>query len=301
MNTSTAVELFLTAKRGEHASPKTIDFYTIYLTRFTQIHGQKEITTLSTHMVRRFLSHLESPHVARACYSSLLAFCNWLELEPGVQFTNPFYNGRVKAIKRPKTPKSAPRRTSPDAVKEVLESIQIWNWVDARDKAILALLRATAIRVSELCKLQMDDLHLLEKVINVDGKGAVERETPFSQAAAFWLFAYLSGRPQTSCPYVFLSNLHGARRTRRTYGALTPSGVRQMIARRCRAAGVPVFTPHSIRHGTATALLNVGFDIAFVQRLLGHSNPSVTKAIYAQWTDEGFRKLYAETKKELDI
>ena len=284
---------FIDAKISERLSPNTIDFYRINLSHFAGFFpSKKPLAELTRQDIRAFLAFViseKSAHVGDACYRSVLALFNWLEEEEEIT-GNPFYRGRQKVIKPPKLPVRAPRRAHPSAVQTLLGSIQIYTWIDARDKAIISLFMTTAMRRGELVKLTTSDIDLVDRMVQVVGKGDKERDLPFATSAAFWLFAYLSSRPPIpNCDALFLSNHIGRLDG---YRALTGSGVRQMLIRRCQRAGVDYINPHAMRHGTATAFLNAGADLGFVQELLGHSDPSVTRRVYVEWLKDGFKRSY---------
>jgi integrase/recombinase XerC len=156
-----------------------------------------------------------------------------------------------------------------------------------RDQAILELLYATGIRVSELCGLDVDDVDQGRRLVRVLGKGAKERSVPFGVPAASALEAWLSrGRPavatEVSGPAVFL----GARG-----GRLDPRTARDVVYRRLGAvSGAPVLGPHGLRH-TAPHLLEGGADLRSVQELLGHATLATTQ-IYTHVTVERLKATY---------
>ena len=136
----------------------------------------------------------------------------------------------------------------------------------ARDAAIVELLYASGLRVSELVGLDLSDVDLAEMTVRVIGKGRKERIVPFGAAAAGALEAYLG--PRAGGP-VFLN---------RRGGRLTVRSVHTIVRRRARAAGiVRRVSPHTLRHTFATHLLDSGADLRMIQELLGHSRLSTTQ------------------------
>ncbi len=156
-----------------------------------------------------------------------------------------------------------------------------------RDRAVLELLYATGIRVSELCTLNRADVDHARQVVRVFGKGAKERAVPFGHPARRALDDYLRlARPElltrASRDALFL----GAKG-----GRLQPTVVRRIVGDAARAAGLPHTSPHDLRHSAATHLLDGGADLRAVQELLGHSSLSSTQ-IYTHVSTERLRAAF---------
>jgi integrase/recombinase XerC len=163
--------------------------------------------------------------------------------------------------------------------------------LDRRDAAMLELLYATGMRISELAGLTLDRLDLERRRLRVVGKGAKERELLFGQPAQAALRAYLgSGRPALVAradanPAVFL-NASGR--------PLSIRGARGAVARWVERAGAPGRTsPHTLRHSFATHLLEGGADLRVVQELLGHANLQTTQ-VYTHLSDAALRSAYRD-------
>ncbi|WP_213454589.1 tyrosine recombinase XerC [Rhizomonospora bruguierae] len=158
-----------------------------------------------------------------------------------------------------------------------------------RDRAVLELLYATGVRVSELCGLDLPDVDHGRRVVRVLGKGAKERTVPFGQPADDALAGYLRlGRPALAAPDSGNALFLGARG-----GRLQTTGVRRLVGRYARAAGLPHTAPHGLRHSAATHLLEGGADLRSVQELLGHSALSSTQ-IYTHVSVERLRAAYRQ-------
>ncbi|HEX6195027.1 MAG TPA: tyrosine recombinase XerC [Jiangellaceae bacterium] len=161
--------------------------------------------------------------------------------------------------------------------------------VAIRDWAVLEVLYATGIRVSELCGLDVDDVDAERRVVRVLGKGRKERSVPFGAPAAAALDHWLvRGRPElirTAGPALFV----GARG-----GRLGVRAVRDIVAAKVRAVdGAPEIGPHGVRHSTATHLLDGGADLRSVQELLGHASLATTQ-IYTHISVDRLRKAYQQ-------
>jgi integrase/recombinase XerC len=159
---------------------------------------------------------------------------------------------------------------------------------DLRDRAVLELLYATGVRVSELCGLDVDDVDSGRRVVRVLGKGRKERAVPYGVPAQRALDAWLvRGRPSwagtRSGPALFL----GARG-----GRVDPRTVRALVHRRlAMVPGAPDLGPHGLRHSAATHLLEGGADLRSVQELLGHATLATTQ-IYTHVSIERLRTTY---------
>ncbi len=160
-----------------------------------------------------------------------------------------------------------------------------------RDRAILELLYATGIRVSELCGLNQSDIDHSRQVVRVFGKGGKERAVPYGHPARDALDTWLRlGRPT-------LAGTAPAKAARDALflglkgGRLQPTVVRRIVATAAQAAGLPHTKPHDLRHSAATHLLDGGADLRAVQELLGHSSLSSTQ-IYTHVSTERLRAAF---------
>jgi integrase/recombinase XerC len=161
--------------------------------------------------------------------------------------------------------------------------------VSLRDRAVLELLYATGIRVSELCGLDVDDVDRSRRVVRVFGKGAKERSVPYGLPAGAAIEEWLRlGRPALAGPRSGPALLLGARG-----GRLQPTTVRQLVSAYAQAAGLPHTSPHGLRHSAATHLLEGGADLRSVQELLGHASLSSTQ-IYTHVSIERLRSAYRQ-------
>jgi site-specific recombinase XerD len=156
--------------------------------------------------------------------------------------------------------------------------------LDRRDHAVLELLYAAGLRVSELCGLDRDDVDLRGRTVTVLGKGSKQRRLPMHESATTALRDWLErGRSAMAGPpeAVFV-NQRGAR--------LGPRDVRRILDRR---AASPTH-PHALRHTYATHLLDGGADLRVVQELLGHASLATTQ-VYTHVSKERLRSVYEET------
>lgn len=193
-------------------------------------------------------------------------------------------------IEAPKLGRPLPKSLSEQEVEDLLAAPDLDSAEGMRDRAMLELLYATGLRVSELVSLTADQLGLAQGVVRVIGKGGKERLVPMGEEAADWLRRFLAGAR---------AELLGARQcnalfpTRRGDG-MTRQAFWYRVKKHAAAAGIrSALSPHTLRHAFATHLVNHGADLRVVQLLLGHSSLSTTQ-IYTHVARERLRSLHAE-------
>ncbi len=191
----------------------------------------------------------------------------------------------------PKLPQRLPKDLSESQVSALLEAPAIDQPIELRDKAMLELLYATGLRVSELVGLTLSDVSLRQGVVRVIGKGNKERLVPLGEEAVYWIEYYLEhGRPWLmngqSLDVLFPSN-RSRQMTRQTFW--------HRIKHYAILAGIDSerLSPHVLRHAFATHLLNHGADLRVVQLLLGHSDLSTTQ-IYTHVATERLKLLHQQ-------
>jgi integrase/recombinase XerC len=160
--------------------------------------------------------------------------------------------------------------------------------VALRDHALLELLYATGVRVSELCGLDVPDVDLDRRVVVVLGKGRKERTVPFGEPAERAVRAWLMrGRPELARPASPPALLLGARG-----GRFQPASVRRIVHEALGAVpGAPEMGPHGLRHSAATHLLEGGADLRSVQELLGHATLATTQ-LYTHVTVDRLKAIH---------
>lgn len=189
----------------------------------------------------------------------------------------------------PKLPKRLPKDISEEQVDALLYAPDPNDPIELRDKAMLELLYATGLRVTELVSLTMENVSLRQGVVRVTGKGDKERLVPMGENAVDWIEQFLEvGRPQLlgekSSDVVFPSK-RAKQMTRQTFW--------HRIKHYAVLAGIDQekLSPHVMRHAFATHLLNYGADLRVVQMLLGHSDLSTTQ-IYTHVATERLKQLH---------
>ncbi len=203
--------------------------------------------------------------------------------------------GRLKEdpsarIDAPKLGHQLPVSLTEKEVERLLESPDTETLLGLRDRAMLELLYATGLRVSELVNLRFEQLNLRQGLVRVTGKGHKERLVPLGEQAVEWLQRYLEeARPELS-QGTLSSELFLTRRG----GAPSRQAFWYALRRCCRVARIDKhLSPHTLRHAFATHLLNHGADLRVVQMLLGHSDLSTTQ-IYTHVARERLKQLHGE-------
>jgi integrase/recombinase XerD len=219
----------------------------------------------------------------RRLMASLRRFYLWL-LDHGRIENDP-----LRDIDQPSTIQRFPKTLSEKQVSALLDAPDVASPLGLRDRAMLELLYATGLRVSELIGLRLFELSLNDNVVRAVGKGAKERLVPLGEVAASWLTRYLTearnsllNGKQTDALFV---TQRGAGMTRQMFWTL--------IKKYAALVGIPPrqISPHVVRHAFATHLLNHGADLRVVQLLLGHADISTTQ-IYTHVARERLKQLH---------
>jgi len=236
-----------------------------------------------------YLLHIQGKGLATSTISrnlaSLKSFFHFLVRE-NVLSSDPTLN-----LESPKQQKKLPQVLTTKEVSMLLAIPDLKTIAGLRDKAMLEMLYATGLRVSELTGLDCKDVDLEFGYVKCLGKGSKERIVPLGSVAIRVLRDYLQrGRPElvstAGCEAIFL-NHHGQR--------LTRQGFWKIIKKYAESLGTEkIITPHTLRHSFATHLLENGADLRAVQEMLGHADISTTQ-IYTHLTRSRLRKVYDQT------
>ena len=202
-------------------------------------------------------------------------------------------DGRIGAdptllLDAPKLPRSLPKALAESEIEGLLHA-PAQTPIGLRDRAMLELMYASGLRVSELVGITSAQVNLRQGVLRVVGKGGKERLVPLGDEAAHWLNRYVAeARPELlkggRSDAIFLSNRRAAM-TRQMFWTL--------VKKHALTAGIPAkrISPHVLRHSFATHLLNHGADLRALQLMLGHSSLSTTQ-IYTLVAKEGLKRLH---------
>lgn len=248
---------------------KTVKAYRIDLRQF--MFFSKSRGGLKRETVKAYISDMNEkyrPRTVKRKLASLRAFSSWLE-EEGLLRDDPFRGPRLRVREPAELPKALPLRSVGRLLEAAHARAQGGGKAALCEAAVLELLFATGIRVSELCGLQTRDIDLSDGVIRIWGKGSKERVIQLVNSevlALLRLYAQECGPGGGA----FFRNRRG--------GRLSDQSVRRMVRKYARAAGFAVrVTPHMFRHSLATLLLENGVDIRYIQQLLGHASIRTTQ------------------------
>lgn len=257
-----------------------------HLQNFLQEQHIADIKDVDRYTILNYLDALKQTGRARSSsihtISSLRKFFKYLLLNDQIQ-TNPMVN-----IDPPKRAQHLPSVLTTEEVERLLKVPDTSKPLGIRDRAILEVMYATGLRVSELIALNLNELHLEMGLIETVGKGNKQRIIPIGDVAIQWLERYING-PRRA--------LLGAKRYNEIFlnqhgHPLTRQGVWKNLKAQVQKAGIKKnITPHTLRHSFATHLLENGADLRIVQELLGHADISTTQ-IYTHITQQRLVDVY---------
>lgn len=269
-------------------SPKSLESYRRDLTQLAQWLQrplpEASAAELEAFLAERSLKHKVAARSLARQLSALKRYYRWLVRE-AQRSDDPTLN-----IESPRLPKPLPKSLSEAEVEALLTAPETDTAQGLRDRAMLEVLYACGLRVSELTGLPLSGVEMKMGVVRVLGKGRKERLVPLGEVALDWLARYLqSGR----------SALLAGRNSQALFvtargEAMTRQAFWYLIKRHAKAAGITTaLSPHTLRHAFATHLLNHGADLRAVQLLLGHADISTT-TIYTHVARERLKQLHAK-------
>ena len=289
MNASLLIDQFLDAVWVEQGlSENTLSAYGSDLRIFAKWLAGKPMLDvdggeLSSFLASRYKDGIGNRSTARIL-SSLRRFYGYYIRENSIK-VDP-----TALIESPHIGRPLPISLSEHDVELLLNTPEVTNAHGYRDKAMLEMLYATGLRVSELVGLKFEQISFRQGVVRIIGKGNKERLVPVGEEAMSWLEGYMSQARKTllgerQCDYLFVTN--------RADG-MTRQAFWHIIKRHAKKAGInKELSPHTLRHAFATHLLNHGADLRVVQLLLGHADLSTTQ-IYTHIARERLKELHSK-------
>lgn len=280
------------------ASPHTLKNYMVDMMQFytflESAHpaiadgGSRGVNKISVEHIRQYLGKrfdsMAPSSMARklASLRTFFQFC----IRNGFISQNP-----AKEVATPKVPRRVPKFLTVDEVFALLETASDDNALGLRDRAIMELLYASGLRVSELVNLDTHDIDTASRTVRVLGKGRKERIVPMGEKAINSITNYLQKRASL----VGGSSNENAIFVNRQGGRLSARSVERLMVKYIKRAGLQKnITPHTLRHTFATHLLGQGADMRGIQELLGHSSLSTTQK-YTHVSLENMMKVYDAT------
>ena len=278
---------YLKVERG--LSENTIASYGIDLKLFLEYLRENEIPSfkqVNKEVIVNYMQAEKNNNKANSSIlrsvSSLRKFFQYLAQEKIIE------KDPMLLIDTPKKKQHLPQVLTKEEVEKLLHSPNTGQVLGLRDRAMLELMYATGLRISEIINLKLEDLHLTMGTLQTLGKGHKERIVPVGDEAIKWINRYLEeARPkllkQKRSNYLFL-NFHG--------NNLTRQGVWKNLKAEVRKVGIQKnITPHTLRHSFATHILENGADLRIVQELLGHADISTTQ-IYTHLSNKQLADIY---------
>jgi len=281
---------YLSVEKG--LAENTLDSYQRDLKKYLQFlkkHGIENFNQTTRKDITHFLAEQKEKGLASSTLTrnlaSIRSFYNFLLKEQLIQ-ANP-----AVELESPKSEKKLPRVLSFKDMELLLEQPEPKEVIGIRDKAMLELLYATGIRVSELVSLSVNDVNIKMGFLRCNGKGNKERMIPLGSMAIKSLQDYMEHARNKLLKHkdekALFINQHGKR--------LTRQGFWKILKKYALKAGISTeITPHTLRHSFATHLLENGADLRSVQEMLGHADISTTQ-IYTQITRRKIKEIYDQT------
>lgn len=235
-------------------------------------------------LVRQLMSEGRSPRSVARLVACVRGFYRFLTLHEHIA-DNPAID-----LAAPRAWKVLPKFLAADDVERLLAAPDVGTTRGLRDRALIELLYATGLRVSELVTLRLQDLHLEDGYLTTTGKGQKSRIVPVGDEAATWVLRYLrEARPgllgKRASPRVFVNARGGG-------PGMTRVGFWKVLKGYAKAIGLGrQISPHVLRHSFATHLLERGADLRAIQMMLGHADLSTTQ-IYTHVLEARLRALY---------
>lgn len=279
----------------QNRSQRTIANYDHYLTRLSDFAGDIDVEDINSEMVRKWrlwLNRLGTNTSSELnpltlnyhliALRSFLKFCTRRDIE----------SMSADKIELARAHRKQVTFLNEEELESLFDQPKTTTIIGLRDRAILELLFASGLRVSELVGLDRDHINLKRREFMVRGKGQKDRLVFVSEEAAEWIRKYLDKRTDNTKP-LFI-RYSGSKKVDLSgnYHRLTTRSVQRLVARYALAAGITKHvSPHTMRHSFGTDLLMNGADLRTIQVMLGHSNISTTQ-IYTHITDPHLKSAY---------
>jgi site-specific recombinase XerD len=289
---------YLEVEKGR--SSLTIREYRHYLERFldwlktnTKVAEPCDLTSDVVRKYRLYLAHIsntDGKQLKRATQTyyviALRTFLRYLVVQRNIVTLSP------DKIELPKQSQRSVTFLNPEQLDRLLNCPQISDEAGLRDKAILETLFSTGLRVSELVRLNRDQINLERKEFGVRGKGDKLRVVFLSDTAANWLKRYLEQRKDSFKPLFirYSGKIDTAKEGEKM--RLTARSIQDIVNKYARKCGLPlIVTPHTLRHSFATDLLIGGADLRSVQEMLGHESIRTTQ-VYTHVTNKHLKDIH---------
>ena len=279
-NLQNLIENYLNyCQRQKQLDSKTLKAYQIDLTQFSNAIATKNVYDITSSTIENFISQLHKkykPKTVKRKIASIRALFRYLEYKEIIEH-NPFHKIQIRFREPFTLPKTIPLHTVEVFLATIykqhsLAKTEYQRKCTLRDIAVIELLFATGIRISELCTLKPNDISLYEKTILIYGKGSKERRLQIGNDDVIQIlkeYKDIYHNEISNCQHFFATS---------SGNALSDQSVRRMINKYVNLACIDMhITPHMFRHTFATSLLEADVDIRYIQEMLGHSSINITE------------------------
>lgn len=297
-----AIETFLIIRRSEGLTKQTLDWYSTVLGQFDTWLGGRDVAKIRPLDVAQWLvsQHKRglAPITIEGSYRGLLSFFNWCEQSPDVgKPPSPIGHGKNKTIRRPRVDEPDMDYVTFEEFAAVSAAIDLVTWLDYRDWCMIGLMFWCGLRRGELLAMRVGDVRLASCEIRVrESKTRNQRAAYLLDDLAAGLRYYLQIRPPWQGTHLWLA--YDKARVN-VAGPLSSTGLRLMLVRRCKRAGVRFLNPHLFRHGFAMNYLNNHAELKAVSTLLGHSTVKTTEKHYAKWLEGPLRDVHQRVAERI--
>ena len=267
----------------EQLSQNTLDSYRRDLHKISQRLAEKQLDWQSVQaddIADAVYCPDEKPRSQARALSACKRLYGWL-IETEQRADNP-----TRHLKAPKQEKSLPKLITENQIDTLLSAPDTEQPHGLRDKALLELIYATGLRVTEAVKLKISEINLTRGLVNTIGKGNKQRIVPMGEEAIYWIERYQAeARPQLAKGRLINELFVSQKRT-----GISRQLAWMIVEKYATIAGITHLSPHGLRHAFATHLVNHGADLRVVQMLLGHADISTTQ-IYTHVANERLKNI----------
>lgn len=287
------LDAFVTSKTAAGLSLRTVEWYADFVRQYAAWSGRCDAPIEKPETVEGYLAHLRregrSAFTISGCYRALSVYFKWLVARRYL------VESPLELVPPPRTPIKRTAHITAAQFKRLYESIDGDHWWDVRDRAILLTLFYCGLRANELLGLRLEDVDRERLLLLVNGKGGKARDVPCTAEVIAAIDSYLSIRPAYPGQRLILAS----DRDRSHAHPMAYDGLKEMMRRRCRHAGLPHYSAHKFRHGYAMALLNAQMPLSALTASMGHSSVQVTEKFYARWQTQSLSDVYNQAIKKL--
>lgn len=281
------VTAFLVDRAARGLSPGTLEFYRnklAYLQTYLESRGVCNVQDVTSGLLREYLLHLAqrlNPGGVHCCFRAMRSFLRWYEAE----YEPHDWQNPIRKVQAPRLAQEPLEPLPMSDLSAMLATCERRTFTGDRDKALLLALLDSGCRASEFVALDVPDVNLATGAVVIrQGKGGKTRVTFLGAHARRALLRYLRHRADAAGP--LWTTTGGSR--------LTYAGLRQVVRRRARAAGVPMPSLHSFRRAFCLAMLRGGADLVSLSRLMGHADVSLI-ARYSKQVHDDLQAVHAKS------